>query len=229
MSNRILVVAAHPDDEVLGCGGTIIKESQKGSIIHVLILAEGITSRDEHRDTLFRKSELFNLHSRTIEVARYMGVQSVELLDFPDNRMDSVDLLDVVKCIEEKIKVFQPSIIITHHDGDVNIDHKIVHRAVMTATRPMPGQAVKKILFFETMSSTEWQENKEKFAFLPNYYVDIESTIENKIQALKYYDSEMREYPHSRSYEAIKILAQYRGITVGKKFVEAFAIGRIIE
>ena len=157
-----------------------------------------------------------------------MGVSEVKLQSFPDNRMDSVDLLDVVKQIEIVVDEYKPDIVYTHHAGDVNIDHKITHEAVVTACRPLPGQTVKTLLFFETVSSTEWQMPGGDKAFMPNWFVDISEEFEKKIEALKCYESEMREYPHSRSYEAVRMLANYRGFCVGKEFVEAFEVGRNI-
>ena len=147
---------------------------------------------------------------------------------FPDNRMDAVALLDVVKKIEAAVEAFQPEIVYTHHAGDVNIDHRIVHDAVVTACRSLPGQLVKTILFFETVSSTEWQPPQSYPVFAPNWYVDIGAFMEKKLKALHFYDSEMRGYPHPRSYEGIEILAKQRGITVGVKYAEAFMLGRMV-
>ena len=157
-----------------------------------------------------------------------MGVERIRVCNFPDNRMDSVQLLDVIKKIEAEIADFHPDTVYTHHFGDVNVDHSITHKAVVTACRPLPGASVRNIFFFETPSSTEWQMMTTNKNFYPNVYIDIESFLERKMAALHYYESEMREYPHSRSYEAIKILAQYRGFTIGRKYVEAFMLGRTI-
>lgn len=157
-----------------------------------------------------------------------MGVEKIVLCDFPDNRMDSVPLLDVVKKVENEVEDFQPDTIYTHHGGDVNVDHKTAHKAVTTACRPLPGTSVKDIFFFETLSSTEWQIMTPNNIFCPNIYIDIGTYIDKKIEALHYYESEMRQYPHSRSYEAIKILAQQRGFTVGCYYAEAFMLGRMI-
>ena len=228
MNKKVLVVAAHPDDEILGCGGTILRHVDEKDRVRVLILSEGITSRDESRNTEIRKNELSQLHLAANNAAKFMGVEKIDLCDFPDNRMDSVPLLDVVKKVENAVENFQPDTIYTHHAGDVNIDHKIVHKAVVTACRPLPNTSVRDIFFFETLSSTEWQIMTPNNIFYPNIYVDIENYIDKKIEALHYYESEMRQYPHSRSYEAIKILAQQRGFTVGCYYAEAFMLGRMI-
>lgn len=226
MKHKVLVVAAHPDDEILGCGGTIVKHCKNGDEVRILIMAEGLTSRGMHRDVVGNSEALDVLHASSHKAARIMGVGEVKLLSFPDNRMDSIDLLDVVKQIELVIDEYKPDIVYTHHAGDVNIDHKITHEAVVTACRPLPGQFVKTLLFFETVSSTEWQMSVVNKVFMPNWFVNIAEEFDKKIEALKCYESEMREYPHSRSYKAVEILAKYRGFCVGKEYVEAFEVGR---
>jgi len=226
--SKVLVVAAHPDDEVLGCGGTILKHINAGDTVRVMIMAEGLTSRDEKRNIELRQDELDLLHTHTHSVAKFMGIEQVSMYNFPDNRMDSVPLLDVVKKIEAEIDRFQPDIVYTHHNGDVNVDHVVTHNAVITACRSLPEQCVKTVLFFETLSSTEWQIQTSDKVFLPNWYVDIGQFIVEKIKVLEFYESEMRKYPHPRSYESVEILAKYRGITIGCEFAEAFSVGRLI-
>lgn len=228
MGKKVLVVAAHPDDEILGCGGAVLRHIAEGDVVHTMIMAEGLTSRDETRDVDGRSGELLALHMQAERAADFMGVEKLILHGFPDNRMDEVALLDVVKKIEAEVEEFQPEIVYTHHAGDVNIDHRIVHDAVVTVCRSLPGQSVKTILFFETVSSTEWQPSRSHPVFAPNWYVDIEKFMEKKIEALRFYASEMREYPHPRSYEGIEILAKQRGITVGVKYAEAFVLGRMV-
>ncbi len=223
---NVLIISAHPDDEVLGCGGTIAKHVQNGDEVHVLILAEGVTSRDEVRERERRAGELSQLAQAAHEAGRILEVQSVELHDFPDNRMDAVDLLDVVKVVETAIDKYKPDMVYTHHAGDVNIDHRIVHQAVVTACRPLPGQCVKTLLFFEVPSSTEWQIPGSAPAFLPNYFVDISDCLDKKFQALKAYESEMRPWPHPRSLTAVEHLARWRGSMVGVEAAEGFMLGR---
>lgn len=228
MNKNVLVIAAHPDDEVLGCGGSIARHVNNGEQVFVLILAEGITSRDDKRDKEKREGELSVLAKTAHEANVFLGVKSITLHDFPDNRMDSLDLLDIVKLIEKAIKKYQPHIVYTHHASDVNIDHQIVHKAVVTACRPFPGQSVRRLLFFEVPSSTEWQISTSASAFLPNWYVDISSTLDQKLRALGIYGSEMRSWPHSRSLEAVEHLARWRGANVGVQAAEAFMLGRNI-
>lgn len=228
MHKKILVVAAHPDDEILGCGGTIMRHVSTGDRVRVMILAEGLTSRDAIRNVEDKAKELSQLHEAAAQAAQFMGVERVEIYDFPDNRMDGVQLLDVIKKVEIEIERFKPDTVYTHHAGDVNVDHQRAHEAVVTACRPLPGSVVREILFFETPSSTEWQTADSNKFFYPNVFVDIEAFIERKLEALHFYESEMRAYPHSRSYEAIKILAQQRGYTIGHQYAEAFMLGRMI-
>jgi len=225
---RVLVIAAHPDDEVLGCGATIAAHVQNGDEVHVMIMAEGVTSRDATRDIEQRTSELSDLTESAHKVKELLGISSLSLHGYPDNRMDSIDLLDVVKTIESSINLVSPHIIYTHHAGDVNIDHQRVHQAVVTACRPIPSHPVHSILFFETPSSTEWQIPGTALMFTPNWYVDVSETLEIKMDALRIYNSEMRQWPHSRSLKAIEHLARWRGASVGLQAAEAFIVGRNI-
>lgn len=228
MKRKVLVVAAHPDDEILGCGATIIKHIAQGDIVHTLIMAEGLTSRDLIRDSEMRAGELSELHSTAKRVSEFLGVSKLVIHSFPDNRMDGVNLLDVVKKIESEVDEYKPDIVYTHHAGDVNIDHKVTHDAVITACRSLPGNSVRDILFFETVSSTEWQIMTADKIFKPNVYVDVTEFMGKKRQALELYASEMRDYPHPRSYKGIELLAQYRGLTVGVHYAEAYMLGRSI-
>lgn len=227
-NQTILVVAAHPDDEVLGCGGTLLKHKEKGDKIHILILAEGKTSRDMKRDVLYRKEELSKLHDASNKVAEFLQAESLELCNFPDNRMDSIDLLDIVKKVESAIAMRMPDLIYTHYQNDLNIDHRITHQAVVTACRPLPESRVNTLLFFETPSSTEYQIGGNGMGFIPNWIVDITDAFPQKQEILKIYKEEMRDWPHARSYEAIEVLAKYRGYANGIKYAEAFQLGRKI-
>lgn len=225
----ILTIAAHPDDEILGCGATMAKLSEEGHEVHVLILAEGLTSRQNIRDREIKKNELSELARSAHEASNIVGSKSIELLDFPDNRMDSIDLLDIVKVLESKINSLKPDIIFTHFHGDLNIDHRITSEAVITAIRPIPGQCVKEIYFFEVPSSTDYQIYYNGNNFTPNVYFSVsQNQIERKVKALEAYKSEMREFPHSRSNESIQYLAKLRGSQVGYPYAESFMLGRKI-
>ena len=226
MSQKILVVAAHPDDEVLGCGATIAKHVQNGDEVHTIILAEGITSRNKQRNRSANSKELSQLKQAAKLANQILGVKTLKLYDFPDNRMDSVNLLDLVKVIETHLKKIQPEIVYTHHAGDVNIDHRRVHEAVAAACRPKPQHPVKTILSFEIPSSTEWQFPSSAPVFAPHWFVEIEDTLQLKLDALRTYQSEMCDWPHSRSLQSVEHLARWRGASIGVGASEAFVLCR---
>jgi len=229
-NKRILVVVAHPDDEILGLGATMYELIKKhGVIARVVILGEGLTSRADKRNPEVWEEELAT-HRRNIFLAKsVIGYESVGVHDFPDNRFDSVPLLDIIKVIEKEKAAFLPDIIFTHHGGDVNIDHQLTFEAVITCCRPMQSEHVKTIVTFETMSGTEWRASTDPKHFIPNFFISVsEQGIHAKIQAMESYEFEKRPYPHPRSPEALKIVAQRWGISVGVNFAEAFCLVRNI-
>ncbi len=225
----VLVVAAHPDDELLGCAGTLARHVIAGDAVHIAILAEGSTSRNDHRDIAEASDELQALRLAAQKAGEILGVQSVTCQGLPDNRMDSVDLLDIVKIVEALISEHEPQIVYTHHVGDVNIDHELTHRAVFTACRPTVGHSVERLLAFETVSSTEWTPPGSRPAFVPNWFVDISTTLKRKLEALRAYTTEMRDWPHPRSTRAVETLARWRGATVGVEAAEAFVLMRHVD
>ncbi len=220
---KILVVAAHPDDELLGCGGTIIKFSQKKCKIFTLFFTDGVSARGKK----FSKTAV-NRKNNALNSLKIMGVRNSKFLSYPDNGLDTVPLIKITREIEKVIKKFKPDTIFTHSNVDLNIDHEIVSRAVVTASRPKPNFCVKNILLFETLSSTEWNFNLKKKTFNPNYFVDITATINKKIKAAKAYKNEINTWPHPRSIKGIKNLANYRGQSVGLKYAEAFYLLRYV-
>ena len=224
-TNRILVIAAHPDDEVLGCGGTIARHTTENDTVHIIILAEGATSRSEKKDSKRYSKEVLKLSNSAEKSAEILGASSLHQLRLPDNRLDSLDRLDIIKPIEALIKEIRPHIIYTHHNGDLNIDHSITHDAVVTACRPIYKSSVETLLFFEIPSSTGWQ-TPDILPFKPDWYVDITGTFELKLKALEQYNSEMKTSPHPRSYESVKALAVWRGANAGLNIAEAFMLGR---
>lgn len=226
--NSALVVAAHPDDEILGCGATIARLVDEGWLVHVLIVAEGATSRNETRNISANLIEVSELAIAANMANKILGTTSVELLSLPDNRMDSIDLLDVVKYVESAIRTHNPSLVFTHHSGDVNVDHRVLHEAVIAACRPQPNNKVKELLFFEIPSSTEWRPSSSGMTFSPNYFYDVSKYLSKKIDALMIYKSEMRDFPHPRSVDAVIHLAHWRGASVGCEAAEAFMLGRCI-
>jgi LmbE family N-acetylglucosaminyl deacetylase len=225
-TSAILVVAAHPDDEVLGCGGTIARHVDAGDQVQVLIVAEGATSRQDQRDRGEAAEELSSLAHAAQTAGAILGAAGVELLDLPDNRLDSLDRLDLIKQIEQRIARHQPQVVYVHHSGDVNIDHRRLHEAVVTACRPTPSQPVRRLLSYEVASSTEWQPPGSAPAFQPNWFVDITAQWDRKRLALEAYAAEMRPWPHARSLEALEHLARWRGAQVGIEAAEAFHLLR---
>jgi N-acetylglucosamine malate deacetylase 1 len=224
---KILVVAAHPDDEVLGCGGTMARLVQEGHEVHIAIMGEGITSRHSQPQEA-DPEQLSRLHRQAHSAASKIKAKEIVLCRLPDNRLDTVALLDVVKLIEDLVDKLKPEVVYTHHPGDLNIDHGVVHRAVLTATRPMRGQAVREIYTFEVPSSTEWAFHGVQPSFHPNVFVDVSRTLETKIDALACYESETRKFPHPRSPEALRAIAARWGSVVGCEAAEAFELVRSV-
>lgn len=225
MSN--LIIAAHPDDEVLGCGGTIARLTKEMTNVYVAILGEGLTSRYSRRD-LADAGKLETLQNSSKRVSEMLGVKELFLHNLPDNRFDTIPLLDIVKIIEAVISKTSPSTIFTHHGGDLNIDHSIIHRATLTATRPFAGQGVKQVYTYEVPSSTEWSFGQFAAKFQAKVFVDISGTLEKKIEAMEIYESEARGFPHPRSAEALRALAKSRGSAAGLGAAEAFELVREI-
>ncbi len=221
---KILIVAAHPDDETLGAGATIAKHIREKDNVHVLILGEGVTSRGPKR---VKKNKLSSLKKQCQRALNILGVKKIYFLDLPDNKFDTIPLLEIVKMVEEKINKIKPDLVYTHHVGDLNVDHRLTYEAVMTACRPFTKK-IKKILSFEIPSSTECN-SPSKDSFAPNYYVNVEKMIGKKIRALKQYKSEIHSFPHPRSIEYIKSLAQIRGSNAGCKAAEAFMLIREVK
>lgn len=213
------MIAAHPDDEVLGCGATIAKHAIAGDRVHVLILGEGATSR-----TGASPGAVANLHDAALESGRVLGIESFRFAGFADNRLDTVAQLDVVKWIETELQRVEPHTVYTHHTGDLNLDHAIVGRCAQIACRPI-ASPVRRLLAFETLSSTEWNPADP---FVPTWFSDVTSTLEIKLRALAAYVDELRAFPHPRSYEAVEHLARLRGSAAGVAAAEAFALIRWI-
>lgn len=227
MNKKVLVVGAHPDDEVLGCGGTIAKYIQQNDEVFCLILGEGITSRYGRVKGL--QKALKELKLEAMHASEILGVKTVIFKDFRDNCFDTIPLLTLIKAVEEIKEEIKPDIIYTHHQGDLNIDHQLTLRAVLTACRSLSGETVREIYSFEAASSTEWSSPHAQNVFIPNVFVDISETFEKKIEALKAYKNEMREYPHPRSPEALCAIGMRWGSIVGCEKAEAFELIRIIK
>lgn len=226
MGKKILVVAAHPDDEALGCGGSIARWVDEGSQVHLAFLSDGIGARSP--DALEANDALAQRRTAAECAADVLGVHSIQFDDLPDNQLDSMPLLHITQRVEALIGNFKPDTVVTHHGGDLNIDHRRVHQAVITACRPQRGHPVRTILCFEVASSTEWQPPGSGAPFVPDWFIDISATLSRKLAALDGYAAEMRDWPHPRSREGVEYLARWRGAIVGCDAAEAFMLSRAI-
>lgn len=228
---NILIIAAHPDDEVLGAGGLIKKYTDLGKKVTVIFAATGISSRysKEYLKNNDVQKEVDFLHETAYKANSHLGVKELFFLDFPDNRLDTVSRMDITIELKKYINKLRPDTVLTHHYGDYNWDHSIVYDSVLYACRANYNDHFPKILLaFEVLSSTERSFQNSQNIYKPNLFVDINNELEYKQKAMLEYKTELREYPHPRSKEAIKNLAAKRGNEVGLEFAEAFEIIRII-
>ena len=216
----VACIAAHPDDEVLLAGGSLARHAAEGHRVEILIVASGLDSRGAAAQSAHHE-----LQGHSQSAARLLGAAGIRHLSLPDNALDSRPLLDVVKTVEAFVAEIRPQIVYTHHRGDLNVDHRVVHDAVLTACRPMAGTPVERILAGETLSSSEWQ-SQDYAPFRPNVFHDIAATLEAKLAAMACYTGEIRDFPHPRSLEAIRALATLRGSTAGYAAAEAFMLVR---
>lgn len=223
---NILCIAAHPDDEVLGCGASLARLAREGNNVHIAILGEGITSRYVSRETAQSKL-LSDLGEDAKNSARILGVASIDLFGFPDNRFDTVPLLEIIKTVEELTARYQPETVFTHHAGDLNVDHIAVNRAVLTACRPIAGSTIRDIYAFEIPSSTDWAFQTYA-AFCPSVFIGVGETLELKLRAMAAYRSESRPFPHPRSLDALAAIARRWGSAAGLPAAEAFQLVRSI-
>lgn len=222
---RVLVIAPHPDDEVLGCGGTIKKHSQKGHKVFLCVVTKPYLPDWSEEYIKNREKEIRAAN-------KVLGIKKSFFLDLPTVKLDTIpqkQLNDLLKdCIEE----VKPEILYIPHAGDLNKDHRLVFESSLVAARPRPGSSLKKLLSYEVLSETEWGRQRARELreiFLPNIHIDITDTLEAKLKAMECYQSELKDYPHPRSLEAIKILAQKRGTEAGLKAAEAFMHVRQVE
>lgn len=220
----VLVVAAHPDDETLGCGATVARLA-KTDEVHVLVLGDGITARERARDD---QAALSDLYVDAEAAAAVLGVQSITFERLPDLRFDTLPLLEIGWRIERMIRRLRPSAVYTHHTGDLNRDHQLTARAVLAGTRPVDDCSVRDVYSFEVPSSTDWGFGQLAPAFRPSVFVEVADTIDTKVRAMECYRSERREFPHPRSGEALRAVARRWGSVVGCAYAEAFELVRSI-
>ncbi len=220
---KVLVLAAHPDDETIGLGGTIAKHVEAGDKVYGKFFTNGLTARSNQSKEII--NERFEAALKASDI---IGLDWIQHSNFPDNKLDTVPLLEIVKVIENLKKEINPKIIYTHSAADLNIDHRIITEAALTAFRPQAGEIYEEIRLYEVQSATDYSHPKITKAFEPNLFIDISETFDKKIDALLEYKDELKKIPNSRSIEGIKNLAKYRGFQVGIKYAEAFEVVRRI-
>jgi len=221
---KILIIVAHTDDESFGCGGLIKKLSLNKNKVSAISFTNGVGSRLNEHEKEIKKRKI-----SSIKASKILGFNWLAQYNYPDNKLDSVSLLEIIQIIEKHKKQFKPHIVITHNFSDLNIDHRKIAEATLTAFRPEPGENLEKLLTFEVPSATDYRVLKNKKNFLPNYFIDIEKFFKSKIKAIRCYKGEVKPYPHSRSIVGVKNLNKIRGNQSGLKFAEAFEIIRKIE
>ena len=221
---RVLIIAAHPDDDILGCGGYISKNNNKGEVFKVIFLAEGSTCRFSSKDEVAALNEVIYRNNLAKKSLESLNISDYEFFNLPCGRLDQIDIIEINKIIENVVKEYKPSIIFTHSDSDVNNDHRIIFNSTLMATRPTQGSSVETIYSYEVLSSTEWSFVR---SFSPNVFIELtEDDIENKWLALSHYVTEIKSYPFPRSKIGVEVLAKYRGMQSGFCYAEAFQLIR---
>lgn len=223
MLGTVLVVAAHPDDDVLGCGGTLARWASEGREVAVAFLTDGVGARG-----VGDSGAVGRRRSAARTAARKLGISKLMFGSWPDNRLDQVALLELAQHVEQLVGEFDPEMVLTNHAGDLNVDHRRACEAVATACRPQPGRSVRSIWSFEVASSTEWRLPSAAAPFAPTAFVDVGSYLDVKLEALAAYAEEMRDWPHARSREAVEALARWRGASAGVEAAEAFVVQRML-
>jgi LmbE family N-acetylglucosaminyl deacetylase len=218
---NILVVAPHPDDEVLGCGGIMARHASQGDEVHVLVVTRGIPE-------LFPPEQIEEARQELRAAHQVLGVSSVQFLDFPAPMLDTIPGYQLASAIDKVIRSVQPGIVYSPHRGDMHADHRAVYQATMVATRPINSCPIRRLLCYEVLSETEWASPFGNDAFIPTVFVDISEYLDRKLEATACYRSQLKQPPHSRSLQAIEALARLRGSTVSLQAAEAFVLVREI-
>lgn len=219
---NVLVVAPHPDDEVIGCGGIIAKRVANGDRVVVAIMTEGCMP-------LYSGAFVENERTETIRAAMRLGVKNLAVSNFPAAMLDTVPQWEINLALNEIFKNFQPDEVYIPHKGDIHKDHQIIAAACMVAARPKAGEKSIKVLAYETISETDWNEPSSENAFIPNVFVDITNHMKDKLEAMGMYKSQLQDSPAARSLEGMKAVAAHRGAIVGVKYAEAFMLIREVE
>lgn len=225
---NVLAVCAHPGDAVLGCGGTLALHASRGDDVQVIVFGDGWTSRVKSLEKGLDVIDLTPLENQERAALTAIGVERVQHCRLPDNRLDNFPLLDLIKIIEKATMDFAPDVVYTNSPFDLSVDQQRTCRAVVTAFRPQPGVEVAELLAFESLSSTEWNQYETVLGFRPNCYVDIARSLGKKLVALDELTSEIRDWPHPRSREAVEHLARWRGASAGLEAAEAFMLLRSV-
>jgi N-acetylglucosamine malate deacetylase 1 len=222
MEKNILVVAPHPDDEVLGCGGVIAKYANLGLKVYVLIVTRGTPK-------LYSSDKIDNIRREAQSAHRILGVAETVFLDFPAPELDIISLAEISREISEVIKRYNITDLYIPHRGDIHGDHRVVFNACLVAARPVGIYSIKSIFAYETLSETEWAPPFGDDAFIPTKFVDVSATFSKKLEAMNCFKSQLRQFPNPRSIETLTALSKFRGSTVGFLNAEAFMIIRVIE
>lgn len=215
---KVLVIAAHPDDEIFGVGGTILKHVKKGNQVYICIVTVAYTPQ-------WAEDVIKNKRQEALKASKMLGVEKTFFCELPTVKLDTIPQVILNGKISECVNKIKPDIVYTHHKGDINKDHRLVFDATMIAVRPKPNFFVKKVYSYECLSSTEWSATTSDF-FMPNVYENINEYLDKKIEILKCYQTEIKNYPHPLSTEGIRILANRRGLTVGINAAESFMLIR---
>ena len=216
---KVLVVAAHPDDEVLGCGGVMARHAALGDDVHVLIVSRGIPE-------LFPEAEIEKTREELRQAHTLLGVRDVHFLDFPAPRLDVVPEHELADAVGAVLKKVRPEIVYFPHRGDIHVDHQAVYSATLVAARPINGSSIQRLLSYETLSETEWAYPSGDSAFIPTVFIDISPYLDKKLEAMACYESQLKAPPHPRSLQTIEALARFRGATVSVQAAEAFMLVR---
>ncbi len=218
-ATRVLVIAAHPDDELLGLGGTVARHAREGDEVTAVVVSEGATSR-------YAQSGADDLRSSGRAAAAILGTRELRFIGLADQRLDAEPILEIIRPVEAIVRELRPEIVYTHHWGDLNRDHRVVSEAAMVACRPVGDDYPRRLYCFETPSSSEWSSTDLSLQFVPNHFVDVTATVEDKLRAMACYTTEVRPAPHPRALESLRARAAYWGQVVGRRYAEAFVLVR---
>jgi len=216
---KILVIATHPDDEILGCGGTLARHVASGDDVQAVVVTRGAEDLYPPEMVARGRAELKRAH-------KIVGIKKCHFLDFPAPKLDIIPNHKIADSIKKVFNTFNPSIVYLPHRGDIHVDHKAVYQATLVAARPSRDTSIKKLFCYETLSETDWAPPSADDAFIPTVFVDISPYIEIKMQAMECYKSQLKDPPHSRSIDALRALARLRGSTIGFEWAEAFMLVR---